>query len=87
LFGHSAGAQFVHRMVLFQGGSRIALAVTGRPELPVAEARLLIAALVLVGPVGALAALVARTWYPRLGGVVAASSLAALAMLARTVLS
>lgn len=28
LFGHSAGAQFVHRMVLFQGTSRIALAVT-----------------------------------------------------------
>lgn len=28
LFGHSAGAQFVHRMVLFQKASRIALAVT-----------------------------------------------------------
>jgi pimeloyl-ACP methyl ester carboxylesterase len=28
LFGHSAGAQFVHRMVLFQNPSRIALAVT-----------------------------------------------------------
>lgn len=28
LFGHSAGAQFVHRMVLFQGNNRIALAVT-----------------------------------------------------------
>jgi poly(3-hydroxybutyrate) depolymerase len=28
LFGHSAGAQFVHRMVLFQANSRIALAVT-----------------------------------------------------------
>lgn len=28
LFGHSAGAQFVHRMVLFQRKNRIALAVT-----------------------------------------------------------
>jgi poly(3-hydroxybutyrate) depolymerase len=41
LFGHSAGAQFVHRMVLFQGGSRIALAVTanaGSYTLPDFEA-------------------------------------------------
>ncbi|HEY2413696.1 MAG TPA: hypothetical protein VGI40_15710 [Pirellulaceae bacterium] len=28
MFGHSAGAQFVHRMVLFQADNRIALAVT-----------------------------------------------------------
>jgi poly(3-hydroxybutyrate) depolymerase len=41
LFGHSAGAQFVHRMVLFQGG-RIALAVTanaGSYTLPDFEER------------------------------------------------
>lgn len=65
----------------------IAVAVTGRPTLPIAEARLLLVALILVGPLGAVGALLARTWYPRLGGLVAASSMAALAMLARTILA
>jgi poly(3-hydroxybutyrate) depolymerase len=42
LFGHSAGAQFVHRMVLFQSSPRIALAVTanaGSYTLPDFEER------------------------------------------------
>lgn len=65
----------------------ITVTVTGRPELPVDEARLLVAAIVLVGPVGALGAFIARNWYPRLGGLVAASSIAALALLTRTVLA
>ena len=43
--------------------------------------------LVKVFPVGALGGLIARTWYPRLGGLVMASSLAALAMLTRTILA
>lgn len=65
----------------------IAVTVTGRPALPVPEARLLTLALILVGPLGAAGALLARVWYPRLGGLVAASSLAALAILARTILA
>jgi len=73
--------------LLGAGIAWIAVAVTGRPTLPVAEGRLLLAALVLVGPVGAAGALMARAWYPRLGGLVAASSMAALAMLTRTILS
>jgi hypothetical protein len=64
-----------------------AVAITGRPALPLAESRLLLAALILVGPLGAVAALIARAWYPRIGGLVAASSLTALAMLARTILA
>lgn len=65
----------------------IAVVVTGRPALPVGEARLLLTALVLVGPLGAIGGLMARTWYPRLGGLVSASALAALAMLTRTILA
>ena len=65
----------------------ITVALTGRPALPADEARLLLAAIVLAGPVGALGAFIARTWYPRLGGLVTASSLAALALLARTILA
>jgi hypothetical protein len=69
------------------GVAWIAVTVTGRPVLPSAEARLLLAALVLVGPLGALGGFIARTWYPRLGGLVMASALAALAMLTRTILA
>jgi hypothetical protein len=65
----------------------VAVTVTGRPSLPIDEARILLAALALVGPVGALGGLIARVWYPRLGGLVMASSVAALAMLSRTILA
>ena len=65
----------------------ITVTLTGRPVLPADEARLLLAAMVLAGPVGALGAFIARTWYPRLGGLVAASAIAALALLARTILA
>ncbi len=64
-----------------------AVTVTGRPALPVDEARILLTALALVGPLGAAGALIARTWYPRLGGLVMVSSVAALAMLTRTILA
>lgn len=64
-----------------------AVTVTGRPVLPIDEARILLAALALVGPVGAVGALIARIWYPRLGSLVMISSVAALAMLTRTILA
>jgi hypothetical protein len=64
-----------------------AVAVTGRPSLPVDETRILLTALILIGPLGAAAAVIARTWYPRLGGLVMASSVAALAILTRTILA
>lgn len=64
-----------------------AVTVTGRPALPIAEARSLLAALALVGPLGAAGGLIARTWYPRLGGLVMTSSVAALAILTRTILA
>jgi len=64
-----------------------AVTVTGRPSLPVDEGRILLTALVLIGPLGAAAAVIARTWYPRLGGLVMASSVAALAILTRTILA
>jgi hypothetical protein len=64
-----------------------AVTVTGRPALPIAESRILLAALALIGPIGAAGGLIARTWYPRLGGLVMISSVAALAMLTRTILA
>jgi hypothetical protein len=64
-----------------------AVTVTGRPALPIDEARILLAALALVGPLGALGGLIARAWYPRLGGLVMVSSVAALALLTRTILA
>jgi hypothetical protein len=73
--------------LLGAGIALLAVGVTGRPALPIDETRILLAALALVGPVGALGALIARAWYPRLGGLVMASSIAALAMLTRTILA
>lgn len=65
----------------------IAVTLTGRPALPASEGRLLLAGLALVGPIGAIGGLIARAWYPRLGVLVAASAIAALAMLTRTILA
>ncbi len=65
----------------------IVVAAAGRPALPNDEARLLLVALALVGPMGAIGGLMARAWYPRLGGLVMASAVAALAMLTRTILA
>jgi hypothetical protein len=73
--------------LLGAGIALLAVSVTGRPDLPVDEKRILLAALALIGPVGALGGLIARAWYPRLGGLVMASSVAALAMLTRTILA
>jgi hypothetical protein len=64
-----------------------AVTVTGRPSLPIDEARILLAALALVGPLGAVGGLIARTWYPRLGGLVMVTSISALAMVTRTILA
>ncbi len=65
----------------------LAVAITGRPVLPSAETRLLLVGLALVGPLGAIGALMARTFYPRLSGLVIASAIAGLAMLTRTILA
>lgn len=65
----------------------MAVTFTGRPVLPSAETRLLLVGLALVGPLGAIGALMARTWYPRLSGLVIASAIAGLAMLTRTILA
>lgn len=65
----------------------IAVTVTGRPALPIDEARILLTALVLIGPLGALAGFIALAFYPRLGGLVMVSSVAALALLTRTILA
>lgn len=65
----------------------MAITLTGRPVLPSGETRLLLLGLILVGPLGAVGALLARTWYPRLSGLVIASAIAALAMLTRTILA
>jgi hypothetical protein len=73
--------------LLGAGIALIAVAVSGRPALPIDETRILLAALALIGPVGALGALIARAWYPRLGGLVMVSSVAALALLTRTILA
>ncbi|MBA3689369.1 MAG: hypothetical protein H0W81_11170 [Chloroflexi bacterium] len=65
----------------------IAVTVTGLPALQTDEARILLTALVLIGPLGALGGFLALAWYPRLGGLVMVSSVAALVMLTRTILA
>jgi hypothetical protein len=63
-----------------------AAAIGGRLELPAEQLRTMAVALLAVGPAGALAGLVACTWYPRLLGMVAITSLAALGLVGRALL-
>jgi hypothetical protein len=59
----------------------------GELALPVEELRPIALALLAIGPAGALAALAARAWYPRLQGLVTLTALAALALVGRALLS
>ncbi|SRR6266540_4112173 len=63
-----------------------AAAIIGRLDLPTIELRPISLALVVSGPLAALAALAARTWFPRLVGLVAISAVAALILLGRALL-
>ena len=63
-----------------------AAAIGGRLELPTEQLRPLAVALLATGPAGALAGLIAQTWFPRLLGLVAVTSLAALALIWRALL-
>lgn len=63
-----------------------AAAIIGRLDLPTTELRPISLALVASGPLAALATLAARTWFPRLVGLVAISAVAALILLGRALL-
>jgi hypothetical protein len=58
----------------------------GELALPIAELRMIALALLAIGPAGALAALAARAWYPRLQGLVTISALCALVLVGRALL-
>jgi hypothetical protein len=60
--------------------------IIGRLDLPTTELRPISLALVASGPLAALAALAARTWFPRLVGLVAITAVAALILLGRALL-
>jgi hypothetical protein len=64
-----------------------AASFTGRLELPLSEARLVGLTLALAGPAAALGALAARAWFPRLVGLVAATSLCVLVLAGRALLA
>jgi hypothetical protein len=63
-----------------------AAAVGGRLDMPAEQLRPVAVALLATGPAGALAGLIAHTWFPRLLGLVAVTSLTALALLGRVLL-
>ncbi|HET6744596.1 MAG TPA: hypothetical protein VFH90_01940 [Candidatus Limnocylindria bacterium] len=60
--------------------------IGGRLDLPTEELRPMAVALLATGPAGALAGLIARTWFPRLLGLVAITSLVALALIGRALM-
>ncbi len=72
--------------LIVAGGAWIAATVQGRMNGPYPEARYLIMALALTGPLAALAALLTRSWQPRLAGLVSVSALAAQVLLARALI-
>jgi hypothetical protein len=61
--------------------------LTGQLALPEAQLRPAVLALALAGPLGAVAALVARAWFPRLAWLVAVTSLLVLVMVGRALLA
>jgi hypothetical protein len=61
--------------------------VSGNLDLPDDRARLVGLTLALVGPGAALAALVARAWFPRLLGLVTVTSVCALILAGRALLA
>jgi len=63
-----------------------AAAIGGRLDMPTEQLRPVAVALLATGPAGALAGLIAHTWFPRLLGLVAVTSLAALGLLGRVLL-
>jgi hypothetical protein len=60
--------------------------VSGRLDLPESESRLAAASLALVGPAGAIGALAARAWFPRITWVVIVASLCSLVLIGRALL-
>jgi hypothetical protein len=64
----------------------IAALVSGRLDAPLPEARYVMLAFVLSGPVAAVGMLIARAWQPRVGGLVAWSALAAQVLLVRALI-
>lgn len=73
--------------LIVAAAASIAAAAEGWMSRPYPETRYLIMVLALTGPLAALAALVARSWQPRLTGLVSWSALAAQALLARALVS
>jgi hypothetical protein len=71
---------------LAAGALWLAASLSGRLDMPVEQLRPVALALLAVGPVGALAALAASTWFPRLLGLVTVSALAALGLVGRALL-
>ena len=63
-----------------------AAAIGGRLDLPTEQLRPVAVALLATGPAGALAGLIAQTWFPRLLGLVAVTSLVALGLIWRALL-
>jgi hypothetical protein len=72
--------------VLAAAGVWIAAALQARLVLPVEQLRPVALALLAVGPAAALAGIAARVWFPRLVGLVAITSLAALVLVGKALL-